>query len=324
MVAETPRLPNFVIAGAAKAGTSFAASRLSRHPDIFLPTHKECSYFAFADAPPRFRGPGDDLLNRMVISDPARYRELFTDVGPRRAVGEASVVYLSRPDSFARIRATLGPAAKAIVLLRNPADRAFSAWSHLVRDGREKLNFPDALAAEPERIEAGWEPLWAYRGSGYYTEGLRTAFAQLGRDNVGVWLYDDLQARPLEVLHEMCGFLDVPTAGFRPDTEQRVNASGVPRSAFVNWLAYGVRHRFKLGWLLPVPAVRERIKTRIGNANLRPLLFDPGHRAELIQDFRAEIDSLATLLDRDLTPWYSPAGGRSPGMPAASSPAFPG
>jgi hypothetical protein len=253
VVADTRRLPNFVIAGAAKAGTSFAASRLSRHPDIFLPTHKECSYFAFADDPPRFRGPGDELLNRMVISDLDRYRDLFRDVGPRRAVGEASVVYLSRPESFARMRATLGEGVKAIVLLRNPADRAFSAWSHLVRDAREKLSFAQALVAEPERMAAGWEPLWAYRGSGYYTEGLRTAFAELGRDNVGVWLYDDVAARPLDMLYEMCEFLDVPTAGFRPDTEERVNASGVPRSAFVNWLAYGVRHRFKLGWLLPVP-----------------------------------------------------------------------
>jgi hypothetical protein len=318
------RLPNFVIAGAAKAGTSFAASRLSRHPDIFLPAHKECSYFAFQNDPPNFSGPGDELLNRMVISDEQRYRELFRDTGGRRAVGEASVVYLSRPESFARMRAGLGPAAKAIVLLRNPADRAFSAWSHLVRDGREKLSFPDALVAERKRIDAGWEPLWAYRGSGHYTAGLRAAFAALGRDNVGVWLYDDVTARPLQMLHEMCEFLDVPTAGFRPDTTQRVNASGVPRSAFVNWLAYGVRHRFKLGWLLPVPAVRERIKTRIGNANLRPLVFDPADRARLIEDFRPEVESLATLLDRDLTRWWGPEAGRSPGTPAASSPALPG
>jgi hypothetical protein len=304
---QAARLPNFVIAGAAKSGTSFAASRLSRHPDIFLPTHKECSYFAFQDDPPRFTGPGDDLLNRMVISDLNRYRELFRDAGARPVVGEASVIYLARPSSFARMRATLGPGVKAIVLLRNPADRAFSAWSHLVRDGREKLSFRDALAAEPDRIAAGWEPLWAYRSSGYYAEQLRTAFAELGRANVGVWLYDDVQERPLDVLHDMCRFLEVPVDGFRPNTEARVNASGVPRSAFVNWLAYGVRHRFKLGWLLPVPAVRERIKTRIGNANLRPLLFDPRHRAELVEEFAGEIESLATLLERDLRRWHEPA-----------------
>lgn len=312
-VEQAARFPNFVIAGAAKSGTSFLASALNEHPDIFLPARKEASYFAFADGPAQFTGPGDEILNRMVVSDVDRYRGLFRDAGSRPAVGEASVVYLARPESFARMRSILGPGGvKAVVLLRNPADRAFSAWSHLTRDGREKLSFRAALEAEAERMAAGWENLWAYRGSGCYARQLETAFAELGRENVGVWLHEDLEDRPLDVLHGICRFLGVSADGFHPDTDRRVNASGIPRSAFVHWLGQASQRRVRLGWLIPHRALRERIKVAAFNANLRPIIFDPAVRAELLESFRGEIDTLATLLDMDLARWFRPADGWSP------------
>lgn len=305
---KVPRLPNFVIAGAAKSATTFLASTLRQHPDIFLPPSKEASYFAFPDGPPRCSGPGDEILDRMVVNDLDQYRELFLEAGDCTAVGEASVVYLARPDSFARMRSALGPGGiKVIVLLRNPADRAFSAWSHLVRDRRETLDFRAGLAAEDERMAAGYENLWAYRGSGGYADQLQVAFAELGRANVGVWLHDDLEDRPLEVVREICEFLGVSVEGFRPNTSSRVNASGIPRSVFVRWLGQKASRRVRLGWLIPHAGIRRRIKLAVFNANLRPIAFDPALRAELLEDFRGEIESLERLLGRNLARWFEPS-----------------
>jgi len=296
-------LPNFVIAGAAKSGTTFIANALNEHPDIYLPKEKDHGYFTFQNQErPRWTGPGDEKVNNGAITDFDRYRELFRRAGKYRVVGEANWFYLAFPSSFARIRATLGNEVKIILVLRNPVDRAFSNYSALRRGGHEQLGFRAALDAEAERIAAGWSPFWAFRGLGLYSKQVEAAFAEFGRDKVGVWLYDDLENQPVAVLREMCRFLGVGTEGFHPATDIRYNASGMPRSAVINWLTYG-HHPVPLRFLLPIPRLRERIRARVANANLRRIPLDPQLRAELAEEFRGEVQALARLLDMDLQRW---------------------
>src|SRR5262249_10905554 len=156
------RLPNFLVLGAAKAGTSSLAEYLGQHPQIFLPRGwKELRFFAYEGRRIDYRGPGDVESNQRTTTDLASYARYFEDARDEIAVGEVSPVYLYHyrraVDAIAR---HLGE-PRLIIILRNPVDRAFSHWAHLVRDNREELrDFADALAAEERRQD--WEWSWHY------------------------------------------------------------------------------------------------------------------------------------------------------------------
>ncbi|HEX6473777.1 MAG TPA: sulfotransferase, partial [Candidatus Limnocylindria bacterium] len=131
------RLPNFLVIGAAKSGTTALWSLLRQHPQVFMPALKEPHHFAFdADQPaPQFRGPGANL-HRDAVTGTDAYRALFADAGEALAVGEASATYLYVAASVERIRAAI-PDARLVAILRQPADRAYSSYLHLKRQGRE-------------------------------------------------------------------------------------------------------------------------------------------------------------------------------------------
>ena len=145
-------LPNFLIVGAAKAGTTSLFEYLGEHPQIFTPAKKEPKFFSYGCYPSPLKGPGDDLVESQIVKNFDEYKKLFdnSDAYPLR--GEAS------PDSLyywngaiPKIKKILGD-VKIIIMIRNPANRAFSNYMHLIRDGRETLNFEAALDAEEYRI----------------------------------------------------------------------------------------------------------------------------------------------------------------------------
>ena len=130
------RPPDFFIAGAAKAGTSSLFHYLSQHPQLFLSTtDKEPGYYC----------------DTWGVTDPDYYFGLFAGAAPDQLLGEASTPYLSCPASPGLIQQA-NPAAKIIILLRNPAQRAFSLYLQMVKMGHEHLSpFEKALAREPAR-----------------------------------------------------------------------------------------------------------------------------------------------------------------------------
>jgi hypothetical protein len=134
-------LPDFLILGAQKAGTTALYAYLRWHPEITGPSWKEVSYF--------------DRHYRRGLS---WYRGHFPIGAGDRLVGEASPGYLFHPLAPERVRATV-PDAKLIALLRDPVDRALSHYHHEVALGREPLSFDEALEAEPERTRGEDERL---------------------------------------------------------------------------------------------------------------------------------------------------------------------
>jgi hypothetical protein len=170
-------LPSFIIVGAAKAGTTAIYHYLRQHPQVYLTPLKETNYLALAGQKLEFCGPGDDdYVNRLSVTDEDAYRAQFADVRDEIAVGEASPLYLYAPHAAERIRNVV-PDAKIIIILRNPIDRAYSAFLHLVRDNREcHRDFALALSKERERIEAGWEHIWHYIAMGRYLEQVQRYF----------------------------------------------------------------------------------------------------------------------------------------------------
>ena len=296
------RLPNFLVIGAAKSGTTALWSFLRQHPQIFMPDLKEPHHFAFqADRPaPVYRGPGA-TIHRDAVTDTNDYRALFDGAGAATAVGEASALYLYLPDAASRIQAAI-PDARLVAVLRQPADRAYSSYLHLKRQGREPApDFEAALALEPERIADDWGFLWRYRDLGHYPPQLRAYLDHFDRDRLLIHLYDDLVREPLEVMRRTYAFLDVDPS-FVPDVAARSNVGGVPRG----WRGrlFGRGSPLRRGVATVVPA---RLRRRAGALADRQALtreaIAPETRRMLTEEFRSEIEELGELLGRDLGAW---------------------
>ena len=162
-------LPNFLLIGAAKSGTSSLYHYFRQHPQIYMSPNKEPSFFAYEGKAIQLTGPGDqDFHAKRIVTDLIDYQALFGDRTNQPAIGEASILYLYAPDAPARIHHYL-PDVKLMAVLRNPVDRAFSSYAHLRRDGRESIaDFRLALQEEEARIKANWEHQWHYAQLGFY------------------------------------------------------------------------------------------------------------------------------------------------------------
>jgi hypothetical protein len=297
----SPVWPNFLIIGAAKSGTTSLYHYLDQHPQIFMSPMKGPRFFAMEGQQPAFTGPQDDVVNSRTITTAASYLELFRGATDERAIGEASDWYLSSVDAPGRIQKYI-PDVRLIAVLRQPADRAFSSYMHFARNGFEPLPFEDALAAEDERIAAGWSPLFAHRGRGFYAAQLKRYFAHFDREQIRVYLYDDLERDPAALVRDIFGFLDVdPT--FAPATDVVFNKSGIPKSGFVHrFLTEPSAMKDAVKAVMP-RQLRKRLKASVQSRNLADQRVPPRLRRKLTAEYRDDILELQDLLHRDLRHW---------------------
>lgn len=295
-------LPNFLVVGAAKAGTTSLSYYLRQHPDIFVAREKESHYFAYAGSPPQFTGPGEATeFLPLIITDERRYLECFSAVRDERAVGEASVYYSLIPESFVRaLRANRD--MRFLMILREPLERAHSAWSHQFRDGWETLDFAASLEKESERTAQGWGFGWQYRRVGDYVTQLEEIRAIVPAEQLHVLLYDDLVRRPQEAMQGAFRFLGVDDS-FLCDTSLVLNASGTPRISGLNYLL-SRQNRVKDMLKKVVPyRVGVQLAQRVRNWNLSTTPLTSTDRARLGPQFRYDRDKLEMLSGRDLSAW---------------------
>ena len=223
------RLPNFVVVGAAKCGTTSLWQYLAQHPDVFLPTRrKELHHFAADDVRASSAGPGDGRAVEDLCATWDEYVAQFAEAGDEAAVGDVSPSYFAYPRSADAIRDRLGR-PRIVLILRDPVQKAFSQYSHLLRDGRETLPFWEALAAEPERRAKGYGALWRYVESGRYAEPTQHFLDVFGRDHVLVLFFEDLVREPAVTMRQLFAFLGVDPE-VPVDTSGVFNRSGAPRS----------------------------------------------------------------------------------------------
>jgi hypothetical protein len=304
------RWPNFFVIGAGKSGTTSLYHYVKQHPQIFMSAVKEPKYFALAGHDLDFRGPGDERIVAQTTTTTEAYLELFKEAGDEPVLGEASTIYLNACGTAGRIAAQV-PHARLVAILRHPADRAYSAYLHLRRDGYETLeSFADALAAEPERIRLDYYHHWRLRSRGYYGRQLQTYFDHFPREQIKVYLYEDFAASPLQVLHDLFRYLGVDES-FRPDVSARHNQSGIPRmQAAQNFLTRSHPAKEWLKRFIP-----ERIGHRLISMMQPGLIVIPAMpravRDQLTADYRDDILHLQELIQRDLSHWL--VTGDSPG-----------
>lgn len=293
-------LPNFLIIGAAKAGTSSLHYYLSQHPQIFMPTLKEPKFFALVGEELNFQNP-DQAINHDSINSLNDYQKLFREVTDEIAIGEASPIYLYSEKAAHHIRKYI-PQTKLIVVLRNPVDRAFSCYTHLRREGYETLSFEDALQVEKQRIENNWAHLWHYQEAGFYSKQLKPYLNLFDREQIKIFLFDDLCKDSLSLLQEIYKFLGVD-ADFIPDLEKR-NVSGMPKSLLLQKLLFrGNFLRDAFLSIFPRRLYRDFVK-QIKKWNMgEKLSLDPCTRLHLQRIYRDDILELQGLIQKDLSMW---------------------
>jgi hypothetical protein len=183
------RLPDHLIIGAAKAGSTSLARWLDAHPDVFVPPAKELHFF---DRDLHWdRGPG-------------WYAENFADAGDAASVGEATPSYLASLEAPKRI-ASVVPDVRLIAVLRNPVDRAYSHYWHARDWGGEKASFATVVESSLQ----GDESPRGYLRSGYYLQQLLRYEELFDRAGMLVLRFEDLTADPAATFRRVCGFLGV-------------------------------------------------------------------------------------------------------------------
>ena len=297
-------LPNFLIVGAAKSGTTSLFSYLAQHPEIYVPPVKEPSYFS--DGEPN------------VVHTDAEYEALFERRKKEKAVGEASTPYLYDLNAPKRI-ADLLQNPTIFILLRNPALRAYSLWGHnFYQFGCEKLPFEEALRQEKFRIASqdfykSWGFFYGnyhYFRSGLYYEQVKRYIDIFGKDRVHIYIFEEFVKDPGKICKEIFLSLGIDH-NFLPVFEKH-NVSPGYKIGFIQRFLMNPP-TFLENTYQALPMILKLITYRAGKAIYlinqkhvpRPLL-DARLKVELMNNYRSDIHKLEKLLGRDLSIWYSP------------------
>jgi Sulfotransferase family len=291
-------MPNFLIIGAAKAGTTALHKYLQQHPQIYLTPTKETNFFAFAGQDINFQGIGDEVLKDFSITDGHTYQAQFAGVTREKAIGEACPSYLYYPQAAIRIKQYI-PDTRLIVILRNPIDRAYANFLHTVRDDRETLtDFASACNAESTRIANNWEWFWHYIQVGFYGQQLQRYYEIFAPSQIKVYLYEDLKANAIATLQDIFRWLEVDDT-FIPDMALRPNKSGMPKNKLLHQFLTKPNPLKSL--LKPLCSAQFRQKIQHQNLITPPIAQEV--RQQLLDLYRADILQCQVLIQRDLSAW---------------------
>lgn len=296
------KLPNFLIVGAAKCGTSSLHNYLNQHSDIFMPTfNKE----GMKVKEPRF------LIKDIVESRLKKgvwnwdeYQALFDEADDQSALGEATVLYLYFYDhAIKNIKKYLGKEVKIIIMLRNPIDRAYSAYSFASRTMQENKSFKEAIDSAMTRYKNNKfvSPMILYKELGLYAKMVEAY--QKNFSNVHIILFDDFIRDASEEVKKVFKFLGVSTE--EVNTRDVINAGGKKwKSSLMKRLIMGdneLKRVFKT--LFP-----NNFRVYIKECIKKSFTAKAGEMDDLVKDelrtyFKEDILKLERLIDRDLSIW---------------------
>jgi Sulfotransferase domain len=301
-------LPDFLIAGVPKAGTTALHAALARHPELYLSKVKEPKFFLSGGRPPDFGGPGDVQTYQEHVWRRADYEALFDPAPPGTLRGEATPFYLYDLQAHDRIR-RLSPGARLIVLLRDPVDRAHSNWTHLWNAGLEpEADFLTACREEQERKEAGWADFWHYVSLGLYGRQLQHLYKNFPREQVLLLRYRDLKDAPAATLDRVCAFLGVSTGVLAAIPRENVNRHVVEDNGVNRVLRGLLRAGGSFGHRFPVPlrlAARGPLLTVLHRKRGNRPVTTPQERAALLPLFADDIALLQEVTGERYDDWLS-------------------
>lgn len=301
--------PDFLVIGAGKSGTTSLYYHLKQHPEVFVPEVKEPNFFAL-EGEKIVSGKGDDPdeMNYYpwAITNYNDYKALYKDAKPGQVKGDVSPMYLYHPNSIKNIK-KYAPEAKLIAILRQPAERLYSRFQHLSRDNRKPTdNFEDSMI----RGNIWWERNDLVQ-EGFFYQHLSRYYEHFPKEQILVFLYDDLKINPEEVVRKIYNFIGV-SPDFLPDLKFQYNISGevknkqldnlIGRKSFllktIKGLAPGGYAFLKKNQSL------KKVLNKWRNKNLTPVPLKNEVKKKVTNDiYKEDILNLQDLLDRDLNSW---------------------
>jgi hypothetical protein len=313
-----PRLPNFFIVGTGKAGTTSLYSYLRQHPQIYMSPVKEPAYFAseirganLSEALRRHVGLQSLELPKVlhdgrpckplgwIAGEWEDYERLFQGANGEKAIGEASAVYLWSSTAAANIRARL-PEAKIIMILRDPAERAFSQYLHQLSVGLTRSTFREHLCECARGGKRTISAVYPFLEIGLYHQQVKRFLDLFPRDQIRIHWFEEAWRNPASLLADIFQFLDVDDA-FQPDLSRKTHQRRAPRFVGLHFLLK------RSGLWYPskaiIPAGLRASLRQFGFRRGRSLTMDTEDRRYLVDYYRDDIHRLAALLDRDLAAW---------------------
>lgn len=285
-------LPNFLVIGAQKAGTTWLYDVLRRHPDIFLPETKELSYFCQLDS------DGNEL-NHFSRLDLAWYEGFFSAQDTETAIGEISPMYLCDEMAPRRIASTF-PSIKLIAALRDPVERAASEYWMTFNKRASMPPLAEILEKDNDLILR----------RGLYGGQLETYFSLFPRENILVLVFEEMMADRDAALDHICRFLGVdPALQPREGLDEASNPATAYRSRWLHTtsvkVATALRASKALSWLprlLKKMGFNERVKS-LNAMDFRKPPLTAEERSALRRYYAGDRGKLEGLLGREIEAW---------------------
>ena len=300
-MAENINLPNLLIVGAAKSGTTSLHNYLKQHPDIFMSEKKEPHFLINSDI-------GEDRIHKAItlLED---YKDMFKTDITYKYKGESSVMYLAFPEfSIKNIKKYLDPNVKIIIMLRNPVERAFAGYLHNLRyNPSENLSFEEAFEKSEERYhnEIDISPDTRYLHVGNYYSQVKS-FMSIFNGNVHVIIYEDYVKDIHLCLANAFDFLDIDKISVDTSKRHMVGGWVFKRNFLRNLLIPKSNFKSFIKCLLPNKKIRKVVKQKLINISTvnSPSISKEMHK-KLIEYYQKDIDNLSKLLNKELNCWIN-------------------
>jgi len=289
-------VPNVIVIGASKCGTTSLYYYLSKHSDIFLPAKKELHFHSSKELQTLVGGTGDKFLARQICVTAQDYLKHYGNADIQKVKVDVSPSYLFFPSSITSIKSLCGEDVKIICLIRHPVDKIISQYSHLLSAGRETLNFKEALLKEQERKINLYGDMWLYRESGYMSDKIKVFKENF--KHVLILNSDQLYADLKETLNIIFDFIGVDKNIFHDYSLMKKNFSGKPRSLLVSKIFIQPNYFTNtLRRIVPQElgrVVREKINNRNKGEKVQ---LEPECYRELEEEYSEEIKKLNDLVE---------------------------
>lgn len=291
-------LPQFLVVGAAKSGTTSLFHYLNQHPNIFIPSRKECRFFS--QMPGNFIGGEAAAFQNDVIRTVDEYIALFTG-NELKIKGDISNDYLFYyKESVRNIKKYLSDNdVKIIIILRNPIDRAYSNYLHAVRLLSEPLSFEQAIVHEQYRKKMNYAWPFLYVEVGMYYQQVKHYVTNFS--HVKLFLYEDLAKKTF--LTELFNFLEVDRVQL--DISCKHNVSTIPKYPWFSKFLLSMSKSKINRSLLPIK-LKHSVRSALEIINTcKPPQLQKQTRLYLQRVFKNDIERLQQLIKRDLSAWIN-------------------
>jgi hypothetical protein len=288
-------LPNFLLIGAGKSATRSLYNYMIQHPDVFMPKLKEPQFFV-----------ADAVKNRIqkCVEDEDKYFQLFEGSEGKKVIGEASVMYLFfYKEAINNIKKYLGDDVKIMMILRNPVDRAYSAFNFVrVNNPEEKYSFEKALQKEDERFNSNASLFMQYKKMGLYADAVQ-AYKEHFK-NVHIIWYDEFIKDVPGTIKGIFHFLGIDEKA-AIDYNKRWNEGGKkwknPVLRYLFMTNNPLKKIYKLLFQKRKGVRTNKFFTKNFMEKTEPINEDT--RRNLIEYFRTDIEKLSILTAKDLSSW---------------------